>query len=117
MRNFKENVEKRIAKLETSKADLEKKLFDNFEYGFKWYSEDLYKICYKLRQYNLILGALEVQEGNKKEEEKINGVVDYLNKQVLNWSISRSTCPLTVQQSVYELEATKEILEDINWFF
>jgi len=117
MTNFRKHIEKQIDKLEVSKADLEKKLMDNFEYGFKWYSEELFKSCYKLGQYNLILRALEVQDSNKNEEEKINGVVDFLTKQVINWSISRSTCPLTVQQSVYELEATKEILEDINWFF
>jgi len=117
MKNLKENVEKKINKLETTKTDLQKKLIEDFEYGFKWHSEELYKTCYKLRQYNLILGALEIKKDDENEEQKIEGITDYLTKQILNWSVSRSTCQLTVQQSIYEFEATKEILDEIKWFF
>lgn len=105
-----EQVQKQIKKLEEKKLDLETKLMENFKYGFKWYAEDLYKTISMLNEYKIILDALE-------KGTKIEIIIDWLQGQVNNWSISISTCPLQVQESIYEFEATKEIINHLKWYF
>jgi chromosome segregation ATPase len=104
-----EELTREINSLNKTKEDLTAKLLKDFLYEFTWKSEELYKTSHKLEELNMIIAAIQ------EDRLTVEKAIEYLTKQVMNWTPNRSTCQLTNVKALWELEAIKEMIQLLNW--